>query len=161
MSEINTIFYFVGGIGGLISVCICYKMCNLFRNARRKNIDNMSNQITTDINSVSLKSRNYPNSTCSTLPQNTIHPFSLGPDKYTENITKLPQAPPPSPVSNIEDIEDIEVYTASNDVKEKYIKMLISEYICNNNYSITENDIRIKYNNFRTSKNISDFKMKI
>tara|TARA_Y100000389_G_scaffold197848_1_gene233237 strand:- start:1648 stop:2136 length:489 start_codon:yes stop_codon:yes gene_type:complete len=162
MSEIDIIFYSVGGIGTIISVCVCYKICSHFRNVRRRSIDNISNQITnditTDINSVSLRGRNCANSTCWTFPPNTIHPFSLTPDKYTENITKLPQTPPPLPVS---DIEEIEVYTASNDVKEKYIKMLISDYICNNNYSITENDIRLKYNNFRTSKDISDFKMNI
>ena len=39
--------------------------------------------------------------------------------------------------------------------------MLISDYICNNNFSISENDIRIKYNNFITSKDIADFKLNI
>lgn len=166
MSEIDIIFYAVGGIDTFISVCVCYKICSHFKNVPRRSIDNISNQITnditTDINSVSLKVRNCANSTCSTFPPNTIHHFSLTPDKYTENIIKLPQTPPPSPVSEIEEIEEIGFFvSASNDVKEKYIKMLISDYICNNNYSISENDIRLKYNNFRTSKDISDFKMNI
>lgn len=161
MSEIDIIFYALGGVGALISVGVCYKICRYFSNARRRNIDNISNQITddtpTDINSISLRVKNCTNSTCSTFPPNTIHPFSLTPDKYTENIAKIPQTPPPSHVSE----EEIEVYTASNDVKEKYIKMLISDYICNNNYNITESDIRFKYNNFRTSKDISNFKNNI
>ena len=161
MSEIDIIFYALGGVGALISVGVCYNICRYFSNARRRNIDNISNQITddtpTDINSISLRVKNCTNSTCSTFPPDTIHPFSLTPDKYTENIAKIPQTPPPSPVSE----EEIEVYTASNDVKEKYIKMLISDYICNNNYNITESDIRFKYNNFRTSKDIFNFKNNI
>lgn len=162
MSEIDIIFYSLGGVGALISVGVCYKICRYFSNAYRRDIDNISNQTTddipTDINSISLKVKDCTNSTCSTFQPNTINPFSLTPDKYTEDITKLSQTPPLSPFS---EIEETEVYTASNDVKEKYIKMLISDYICNNNYSITENDIRLQYNNFRTSKDISEFKMNI
>lgn len=161
MSEIDIIFYALGGVGALISVGVCYKICRYFSNARRRDIDNISNQITddipTDINSISSKVKDCTNSTCSTFPPNTIHPFSLTPDKYAENIAKIPQTPPPSPVSE----EENKVYTASNDVKEKYIKMLISDYICNNNYNINESDIRFKYNNFRTSKDIFNFKNNI
>jgi len=155
MSEIDIIFYSFGGVGTIIFVGICYKMCSCFSNARRRNIDNISNQITDDINSISLKVENCTNPTCSTFPSNTIRSFSLTRDKYTEDNTKILQTPPPSPVSKQ---ENIQVYTTSNDVKEKYINMLISDYICNNNCNISESDIRFKYNNFRTPKDVCDFK---
>ena len=72
---------------------------------------------------------------------------------------ELPPAPPPSPVVKSEKECKYNITRPSNKVRDKYIDALISEYLVMTEQKLSAIDIRKKYNYFRTSQDIANFKI--
>ena len=74
-------------------------------------------------------------------------------------VDELPPVPPPSPAVKPEKEFKYNIPRASNKVRDKYIDALISEYLAMTEQKLSATDIRKKYNYFRTSQDIANFKI--